>query len=152
MLTKTTILEIIKIIAEGKVKITDNSCCGHCSKCGECCTDFLPVTQKEIEIIQEYVIENKIRPQKQILVMQNRLTCPYYDGKKCLIYEARPLICREFYCYKKPTVETRQKFLDEEYITVDMWAIAEEIDKYFKWGQIYGVNTDYARTVLGATD
>ena len=129
MLVKTNLKEIIEHIVKDDIKITDNSCCGRCSKCGECCTNFLPVTQKEIEIIQEYAIANKIRPQKQMLIMQNRLTCPYYNGKKCLIYEVRPLICKEFYCYKKPTAETGQKFLDKDYITVDMWAIAEEIDK-----------------------
>ncbi len=131
MLIKTTMKKIVKILLKGEAKLQDNSVCGHCSKCGECCTNFLPVTQKEIEIIQEYVIANKIRPQKQMLVMQNRLTCPYYNGKKCLIYEVRPLICREFYCYKKPTAELGEKFLEENFITVDMWPVAKEIDKYF---------------------
>lgn len=129
MLIKTNLKEIIEHIVKNDIKITDNSWCGQCSKCGECCTNFLPITQKEVEAIQEYVIENKIRPQKQILVMQNRLTCPYYNGKKCLIYEVRPLICKEFYCYKKPTAEFEEKFMKEEYITVDMWSVAEEIDK-----------------------
>lgn len=132
MLVKTNLKEIIEYIVKDDIKITDNSCCGNCSKCGECCTNFLPVTQKEIEIMQDYVIANKIRPQKQMLVMQNRLTCPYYDGKKCLIYEVRPLICKEFYCYKKPTAELANKFEKDTYITVDMWAVAKEIDKYFK--------------------
>ena len=132
MLVKTTIEEILKMVLSGNVKITNNSVCGKCSKCGECCTNLLPVTQKELETIQEYVIANEIRPQKQMIVMQNRLTCPYYDGKKCLIYEVRPLICKEFYCYKKPSAEIGEKFMKEKFITVDMWAVAEEIDKYFK--------------------
>lgn len=132
MLRETTITEIIKNIVEGNVKITDNLICGNCSKCGECCTNFLPVTQKEINEIQKYVIENKIRPQTQILVMQNRLSCPYYDGKKCLVYEVRPLICKEFYCYKKVNIESAKKLTAEKRITVNMWAIAKEIDKYFK--------------------
>ena len=132
MLKETTITEIIRNIVEGNVKITDNSICGNCSKWGECCTNFLPVTQKEINEIQKYVIENKIRPQTQILVMQNRLSCPYYNGKKCLIYEVRPLICREFYCYKKVNTESARKLMAEKRITVNMWAIAEEIDKYLK--------------------
>lgn len=129
MLKETTITEIIRNIAEGNVKITDNSICGNCSKCGECCTNFLPVTQKEIYEIQKYVIKNNIRPQKQMLIMQNRLSCPYYDGKKCLIYKARPLICKEFYCYKKISIESAKKMLAEKRITVNMWGIAEEIDK-----------------------
>lgn len=81
---------------------------------------------------KKYVIENKIRPQTQILVMQNRLSCPYYDGKKCLVYEVRPLICKEFYCYKKVNIESAKKLTAEKRITVNMWAIAKEIDKYFK--------------------
>ena len=129
MLVKSTLKEIIEHIIKQDIKITDNSICGQCSRCGECCTNFLPVTQKEIEIIQDYVIANKIRPQKQILVMQNRLTCPYFNGKKCLIYEVRPLICKEFYCYKRATAEIEKKFIKEKYITVDMWAVAEAIDK-----------------------
>lgn len=67
-----------------------------------------------------------------MLVMQNKLTCPYYNGKKCLIYEVRPLICREFYCYKKPTAEMAKKFANDTYIPVNMWGIAKEIDKYFR--------------------
>lgn len=129
MLKETTITEIIRNIAEGNVKITDNSICGNCSKCGECCTNFLPVTQKEIYEIQKYVIKNNIRPQKQMLIMQNRLSCPYYDGKKCLIYKARPLICKEFYCYKKISIESAKKMVAEKRIMVNMWGIAEEIDK-----------------------
>lgn len=129
MLVKSTLKEIIEHIIKQDIKITDNSICGQCSRCGECCTNFLPVTQKEIEIIQDYVIANKIRAQKQMLVMQNRLTCPYYDGKKCLIYEVRPLICKEFYCYKKPTAELANKFEKDTYIPVDMWAIAKDIEK-----------------------
>ena len=129
MLVKTNLKEIIDHIVKNDIKITDNSCCGKCSKCGECCTNLLPVTQKEIETIQEYVIANKIRPQKQMLVMQNRLTCPYYNGKKCLIYEVRPLICKEFYCYKKPSMEASEKFIENEFVVVDMWKVAEAIDK-----------------------
>ena len=132
MLVKTTVEEILKTVLNGTGKITDNSVCGECSKCGECCTNLLPISQNELDIIQRYVIEHKIRPQTHMLVMQNRLSCPYYDGKKCLIYEVRPLICKEFYCYKKPSYEMAQKFRSDKYITVDMWGIAKEIDKYFR--------------------
>lgn len=128
-LVRTTIPEIIQTIATATGTITDNSICGQCSKCGECCTNFLPVSQKEIDIIAEYVIKNNIKPQAQMLVMQNRLTCPYYNGHKCLIYEVRPLICKEFYCYKKPDIEMARKFEKDKYIPVNMWGIAKEIEK-----------------------
>lgn len=124
---KEIIQEIIQEIAEGKGKIVDNSVCGRCSKCGECCTPFLPVTQDEIDTIQRYVVKNNIKPQKAVLIMQNRLACPYWNGK-CLIYEVRPLICKEFYCYRKPDYKMGEKFMEKEYITVDMWKIAEVIE------------------------
>lgn len=126
---KTNLLEIIKEMVEGNVKIIDNTICGKCSKCGECCSNFLPICQEELNIIQKYVIDNNIKPQTQIMVMQNRLACPYYDGKKCLIYEVRPLICREFYCNRKMDMEVASKFQEKEYIPVNMWAIAKEIEK-----------------------
>ena len=132
MLKKTNIAEIYKTIAEGNVEITDNTICGKCSKYGECCSCFLPICQEELDIIQEYVIKNNIKPQTQMLVMQNRLCCPYYNGKKCLIYEVRPLICKEFYCNKKMDIKTAKKFKDKEYIPVNMWNIAKEIEKQRK--------------------
>lgn len=132
MSKKTNIGEIYKNIVEGNVEIIDNTICGKCSKCGECCSCFLPICQEELDIIQEYVIKNNIKPQTQMLVMQNRLCCPYYNGKKCLIYEVRPLICKEFYCNKKTDIETAKKFKDKEYIPVNMWEIAKEIERQRK--------------------
>ena len=129
---ESNIQETIQELIFGSINgIVDCSINGKCSKCGECCSNFLPVIQNEVDKIQRYVIENKIRPQKQMLVMKNTLTCPYFDGKKCLIYEVRPLICKEFYCYKKPDIDMAKKF-KEKYISVDMWKIANEIDKYFR--------------------
>lgn len=125
-------LEIIKELAEGNVEIVNNTICGKCSKCGECCSPFLPICQDELNIIQKYIIDNNIKPQTQVMVMQNRLACPYYDGKKCLIYEVRPLICKEFYCNKKMDMEMTSKFQGKKYIPVDMWAIAREIEKQRK--------------------
>ena len=129
MLVKTTIKEIIETIVTGNEKPTNNTICGRCSKCGECCTNFLPVSQNEIDTIQKYVIQNNIKPQMQMLVMQNRLCCPYYNGQKCLIYDVRPLICKEFFCNKTMDMYKVKKFENDKYITVDMWAIAKEIEK-----------------------
>lgn len=55
MLKKTTIGKILKEIISGTEKITDNSICGKCSKCGECCTNILPISQNELDTIQKYV-------------------------------------------------------------------------------------------------
>lgn len=130
---KVTVKELIEnLVNPQNVQIIDKSICGQCSKCGECCSPFLPVCQEEIDIIQRYVIENNIKPNTTMLVMQNRLQCPYFDGKKCLIYEVRPLICKEFYCNKKPTEEMAAKFRKKEYISVNLWGIAKEIENQRK--------------------
>jgi Fe-S-cluster containining protein len=122
--------ELIESMATSTINdIVDNSICGKCSKCGECCSPFLPICQEEADIIQKYVVEHNIKPASTMLVMQNTLQCPYYDGKKCLIYEVRPLICKEFYCYKLPSVEVGKKFREKEYIPVNLWEIAKEFEK-----------------------
>ena len=127
---KITGQELIEQLANPlKYPIIDNSICGKCSKCGECCSPFLPVCQEEIDTIQKYVIEKNIKPNSAMLVMQNTLQCPYFDGKSCMIYEVRPLICKEFYCSKKPSVEAAKKFREKEYIPVNLWNIAKEIEK-----------------------
>lgn len=128
---KKNLLEIYKELATCTNKIIDKTINGKCSKCGECCSNFLPISQEELNIIQKYVIENNIKPQTEILVMENRLACPYWNHK-CLIYEVRPLICKEFYCNKKMDAETFEKFKDKKIIPVDMWEIAKEIEKQRK--------------------
>lgn len=121
--------EIIEGMLKNKIEIKDNTIRKKCSKCGECCSCFLPICQEELDIIQEYVIKNNIKPQTQMLVMQNRVACPYYDGKKCLIYQVRPLICKEFYCNMEINIEAAQRFMNKKYVNVNMWEIAKEIEK-----------------------
>lgn len=129
IMEKRTLAEEIEKLLEGKTTLIDNSICGRCSKCGECCTNLLPVCKDEINQIQAYVLKNNIKPQLHMLVMTNMLTCPYFDGKKCLIYEVRPLICKEFYCFKRPSIELAKKFSEKNYFPVDMWQIANQIEK-----------------------
>lgn len=129
MLERVTLGEILKEVMEGKDKIQDNSILGKCSKCGECCSNILPLTQSDFDRIVKYVVKNDIVPQKHMLIMRNRLACPYYDGKKCLIYDVRPLICSEFYCYKKSSGKIVETYQKEKFMTIDMWLIAEAAEK-----------------------
>jgi len=83
--------------------ITNNrNCDGSCSRCGDCCGCVpMPLTKKEAETIVKYVIEHKIKAIKPKEVMGTvELRCCYYDkvNKRCMIYEARPEICRTFNC------------------------------------------------------
>lgn len=128
-----TFQEVIKkTIQEGYVG-ENNTCNGECTKCGECCGAILPIDQNDAEKIQDYVVKNKIFPQRQIMVMKNKLQCPYYTGNKekgCAIYEARPKICKYYKCCKNPQnmdIEELKKMKDT--ILVDMWGFAMAIEK-----------------------
>lgn len=126
---KTYIENITEFALKG-YKVVDCTINGKCSKCGECCGSILPIDQEDLDLIEKYVIENKIFPQKQMLVMCHKLQCPYYTGKKekgCAIYEARPKICRLFNCNKAPSIDTAKKLKNA--IPVDMWSIAIDIEK-----------------------
>ena len=78
---------------------------GKCSNCGECCTDLLPLTAKELRRIRAYARENGLAEHRQAPFFDRGatdLTCPFRNQQthRCDIYPARPLICREFICTK----------------------------------------------------
>ena len=85
---------------------------GHCSRCGGCCPDILPVTVSEVIVIKKYITARNITPIRQIEFDSDsapkdiRLQCPFSDEahKKCLIYQVRPEICRTFICSQTPEV------------------------------------------------
>lgn len=83
-----------------------NNCQGDiCSNCGECCTDFLPVSPEELETIKRYVKDHNIKETIRIvpsLDVTVDITCPFRDpdNKICKIYEVRPAICKRFMCNK----------------------------------------------------
>lgn len=79
---------------------------GECSNCGQCCADALPVTEAEIKKIRRYIAKNRIKEQKHFIPARNPnvidMTCPFRDNgnRRCVIYDVRPMICREFRCDK----------------------------------------------------
>ena len=111
--------------------VQDNTYNGICSKCGECCGYILPIDQEDADKIQEYVVKNKIFPQKQHLNMTRKLQCPYYTGnieKGCAIYEARPKICRYFKCdLKSLDIDKFSEMQNAE--PIDMWRFALAIER-----------------------
>ena len=95
-------------------KITNNTCNGNCSRCGECCGLFVPFNDKDIEIIKKYVEENNIKPQNRLNKMTGgfEARCCFYDihNKKCLIYPVRPFACRDFICSRKDWKQRRDEY------------------------------------------
>ena len=80
--------------------VKDHTCNGQCSGCGQCCSNFLPLSKDEIQAIHRYLKKHPIREQRHNGLMGADATCPFRDERtrKCLIYSVRPGICRSFLC------------------------------------------------------
>lgn len=106
--------------------ITDFTCNGKCSNCGECCSNFLPLSENEIKIIKDYVKKHNIKFCKHTSILSNEIDgiCPFRDNvnKKCLIYKIRPEICRSFICNKsRPDIEKSKRLCYENKLAISMW-------------------------------
>lgn len=93
---------------------------GECSRCGECCTPFIPMTKSEVKTVREYVKKNpqiKERALNQPFFEGNDVyvKCCFYDKdkKECMIYPARPFICRAYKCNQDDLkIENNKNFMD----------------------------------------
>lgn len=107
---------------------------GTCPEsCHECCTNFLTVSEKEIEKIKEYLWMNGIRGTNPNTVFTGFIDrCPFVNrAGKCDIYEVRPEICSYFQCNRmneyrpfnhanKKVVNMVKEFCPNAYIPSDM--------------------------------
>ena len=102
-----TIQNIMNDAKHGPYDLTEN---GHCTGCGSCCSNFLPMTGEEVARIRKYVADKHIRECSHAVNVLSELpgldaTCPFLDScrkdKKCMIYSVRLLICRIFLCCRK---------------------------------------------------
>lgn len=89
----------------GVYDFTDN---GKCTQCGACCSNYLPMTQKEIATIHRFVKKHGIKEFRHLFPVSNDtfdMTCPFMDDskqkEKCRIYSVRPEICKQFICSKE---------------------------------------------------
>lgn len=81
---------------------------GKCTQCGACCSRYLPMTQKEADVIHRFVKKHDIKEFKHLFPVSNDtfdMTCPFMDDskqkEKCRIYSVRPEICKQFICSKE---------------------------------------------------
>lgn len=101
---------------------------GKCIECGNCCSRYLALSQKEINTIRRYIEKHHIKQVKHgVLVTALPIydaCCPFLDDKrekhKCLIYEVRPEICRYFKCDCWQNIEMCSDLYKTERHTVDM--------------------------------
>ena len=69
---------------------------GECPEnCGRCCTDFLPISDYEVNVIKKYIKKKSLHP----INGDESDKCPFLqDTGRCSIYSIRPEICRKFAC------------------------------------------------------
>lgn len=89
-------------VKSGVYDYTEN---GGCVGCGNCCGNYLPLTEDEIKRIKRYVKRHGIKEQRHLIPLADAafdLMCPFLDtGKakdKCTIYSVKPEICTSFLC------------------------------------------------------
>lgn len=79
----------------------NNTINGKCSGCGNCCSNILLLTEKEINKINKYIKKYKIKPinRNSILNTEYKDVCPFLNNdNKCNIYPIRAKICKTFMC------------------------------------------------------
>lgn len=83
-----------------RYEVIDKTLNGKCSNCGECCSDLLPLSDEEVIKIKKYIKKHHIKEQRHNFLQGVDLTCPFRDeaNRKCLIYDIRPAICKQFMC------------------------------------------------------
>jgi len=90
----------------------DFTCKGECSRCGNCCVPFIPITLEERNTIQEYIKENDIKPHFPKPDNGNIfLNCVFHDRENncCTIYPVRPEVCKAFKCNLEPNILGRNR-------------------------------------------
>ena len=118
-----TLEEMYEDMKKGVYDFTDN---GECIGCGKCCSNYLPLSSKDIKAIRRYINKKHIKECKHIVPAVNipfDATCPFRsdDEKKCSIYPVRPAICREFKCdLPSKDIESNKKTLIGKYELYEM--------------------------------
>ena len=100
MLYKVKIMDY-KTFDEVNRSATDFTVNGKCSNCGECCSAVLPISNRKLKRIKEYVRKHNIKPHLNVMINADiDITCPFRNEKekKCDIYEVRPWVCQKFIC------------------------------------------------------
>lgn len=98
---------------------------GKCSGCGNCCSNLLPMSQKEVDAIHRYIKKHGIKECKHLLPVAKPafdMTCPFRDNDKkiCTIYEVRPEICKQFICDSEQRAKHNRKLLGQTRNVVDV--------------------------------
>lgn len=111
-----------------------NNCInGNCSRCGNCCTPFLPMNKSEVNKVKEYLkqhpeIEERALNNKPVKGKDVYIRCCFYDAeeKSCMVYPARPGICKLYKCDQSQEIINTNKLVQSttaKYNTTDLKTI-----------------------------
>lgn len=93
---------------------------GGCKMCGNCCSNFLPLTKSEIKRLKQLAKHEY----KQMYNNDWYSVCPFLNNNRCTIYNDRPLICREYTCSKFNNSIYSDNFMEnlkrEAFVAVDL--------------------------------
>lgn len=87
---------------------------GKCSRCGNCCSNILPLSTDEIKKIARYKKKHHLKDMSYRDDIDFNMVCPFLDKKNmvCTIYEIRPLICSDFICNKRqPDIDKEREYM-----------------------------------------
>jgi len=105
----------------------DNTINGECTGCGECCSNFLPLSDADISRIKKYISRNRIKAQVHTMptaIPTMDCVCPFLDisrrDKKCTIYPVRPDICKAFKCNDPLDVVKHKELYEVEHTPVNV--------------------------------
>lgn len=98
---------------------------GQCSGCCGCCSNLLPMSQKEVDVIHRYIKKHHVKECKHLLPVAKQaldMTCTFRDNDKkiCTIYEVRPEICKQFICDSEKRAKHNRKLLGQMRNIVDV--------------------------------
>lgn len=118
MVASNNFAKMMKELRSGSHDFTvDGECCG----CGQCCSNLLPMSDREIQIIKKYIKTHGIKQQKHFAPTARQtldLTCPFMDtskhDKKCTIYAVRPGICKAYVCNYTSDYKNHKRLIDNE--------------------------------------
>ena len=132
MRKQTSFSEYLNNLAESKIIDYNNP---KCKECNDCCTLTASVTKKEISEIKNFLKKNKkinkkvnsnVKKTNKLLECGSiDLTCLFSDklSKKCLVYPARPQICKSFHCHASLNKNVEAIKKEGEYIIGDIFGL-----------------------------
>lgn len=78
---------------------------GECSRCGACCSTYLPMTMAEFKALKRWARKHRFKPIVPAIIngvdIGINANCPFLDldNHKCVVYDIRPEVCQKFNCH-----------------------------------------------------